>query len=230
LRAFNENYDVGTIVLYRIGKTSGPVSATSENAPPTATKAFDKGLESLGKGKNADAEKDFEKAVGLYPQYADAWLALGKLRMQRKAQDSAVEAFQKAAEADEALVEPHLQLGMIAVGKKQWPDAAKQLDIVVRLDPVHFPDAWYNNAVAGYNLKNYDGAEKSVRELIKLDPKRRNGQAGFLLGVILAGKSDFNGAAEELRAFIKASPDAPDVPQAKDLLAQIEKLQTPRRP
>ena len=230
LRAFNENYDVGTIVLYRLGKASGPVSATSVNAPPAAIKAFDKGLESRSKGKNADAEKDFEKAVGLYPNYADAWLAIGKLRLQRNAQDSAVDAFQKAADADDALVEAHLQLGMIAVGKKQWPDAAKQLDTVLRLDPVHFPDAWYNDAVADYNLKNYDGAEKSVRELMRLDPQRRNGQAGFLLGVVLAGKNDFNGATEELRAYIKSSPDAPDVPQAKALLAQIEKLQTPQRP
>lgn len=227
LRASFDNYDVGTIVLHRVEDTSGSqASATSMRAPSAAKKAFDKGLESLGKGKTDDAEKNFEKAVGIYPQYADAWLDLGKLRLQRNAGDAAAEALQKAVEADGKLVEAFVYLGMIDVGKKQWADAAKHLDIAVQLDPVRFPDAWFNDAVAGYNLKNYDAAEKNVREAMKLDPQRKNPQCDYLLGLILAAKKDYRGAAEQLKAYIRNSPDAPDVAKAKTQLAEIEKLQT----
>ena len=231
LHANFDHYDVGTIVLHPVENAPGlSVSSTSLKAPSAAKKAFDKGLESFGKGKTDDAEKNFEKAVGIYPQYADAWLNLGKLRLQRKAEDSASEAFLKAVEADDKVVEAHVYLGMIDVGRKQWPEAAKQLDAALQLDPVHFPDAWFNNAVANYNLKNYDDAEKSAREAMKLDPRRKNPQVDYLLGLILAAKKDYSGAAEELRAYIKFSPDAPDVAQAKMQLAEIEKLATSGQP
>jgi tetratricopeptide (TPR) repeat protein len=230
-RAVFGNYDVGTIVLNRIADVEGPsVSATSLKAPSDARRAFEKGLEALGKGKTADAEKDFEKAVSLYSQYAEAWLDLGKLRLQRKAEESAGEAFQKALEADRNLVEAQVYLGMLAVGKKQWPEAEKYLDAAVKLDPVHFPDAWFNDAVAGYNLKDYDGAERSVREALKLDPQHKHPQAEYLLGIILAAKKDYSGAAEQLRAYLKLAPDADDVAKVKTQLDEIEKLQTPNRP
>jgi tetratricopeptide (TPR) repeat protein len=230
-RAFFDNYDVGTIFLHRTGDAEGPpASGTSSKAPSDARKAFDKGLEALGKGKTPDAEKDFEKAVSLYPQYVEAWLDLGKLRLQRKADDSAREAFQKALEADANLVEPWVYLGMLAVEKKQWPDAAKYLNVALKLDPVHFPDAWFNNAVAGYNLKDYAGAEKSVREALRLDPQHKNPRSDYLLGLILAAQKDYSGAAEQLRFYLKLAPGGDDAEKVKTELAEIEKLESANHP
>jgi tetratricopeptide (TPR) repeat protein len=226
-RAFFDNYDVGTINLHRTAEAEAPaVSATSLKVPPDARRAFDKGLEALGKGKTVDAEKDFEKAVNLYPQYAEAWLDLGKLRLQRKADDPAGEAFQKALDADGNLVEPRVYLGMLAVEKKQWADAARYLDAALKLDPVHFPDAWFNNAVAGYNLKDYAGAEKSVREALKSDPQHKNPRAEYLLGLILAAQKDYTGAAEQLRVYLSLAPDADDAEKVRTQLAEIEKLES----
>ncbi len=226
-RPFFDSYDVGTILLHRTGDAEPPpVSATSLKAPSDARRAFEKGLEALGKGKPPDAEKDFEKAVSLYPQYAEAWLDLGKLRLQRKADDPAGEAFQKALEADGNLVEPRVYLGMLAVEKKQWPDAVKYLDAALKLDSVHFPDAWFNNAVADYNLKDYAGAEKCVREALKLDPQHRNPRAEYLLGLILAAQKDYTGAAGQLRVYLRLAPDAEDAEKVRTQLAEIEKLES----
>jgi tetratricopeptide (TPR) repeat protein len=224
-RASFENYDLGTIVLHPVESASRQtVSATALKAPGDAKKAYEKAQEALGKGKPADAEKSLEKAVGIYPQFADAWLMLGKLRLQRKAEDPAAEALQKAVEADEKLVEAHVYLGMVFVGKKQWSDAAKQLDAAVQLDAVHFPDAWFNDAVADYNLKNYEGAEKSVREALKLDPQHKNPQADYLLGLVLAARKDYAGAVEQLRVYVRIAPDAPDAAKARTQIADLEKL------
>jgi tetratricopeptide (TPR) repeat protein len=226
-----DNYDVGTILLHHIEDVEAlSVSATSSKAPSNARRAFENGLEALGKGKTLDAENDFVKAVSLYPQYAEAWLDLGKLRLQRKAEDSAGEAFQKALEADGNLVEAQVYLGMLAVQKKQWADAARYLDAALKLDPVRFPDAWFNDSVAAYNLRNYVGAEKSVREALKLDPQHRNPRAVYLLGLILAAQKDYGGAAEQLRAYLKLAPDADDAVKAKMEMDEIEKLQTPNHP
>jgi tetratricopeptide (TPR) repeat protein len=230
-RTLFDNYDVGTILLHHMEDVEAPsVSATSSKAPSNARRAFENGLEALGKGKTQDAEKDFAKAVSLYPQYAEAWLDLGKLRLQGKAEDSAGEAFQKALEADGNLVEAQVYLGMLAVEKKQWSDAARYLDAALKLDPVRFPDAWFNDSVAAYNLRNYVGAEKSVREALKLDPQHRNPRAVYLLGLILAAQKDYGGAAEQLRAYLKLAPDADDAAKVKTQMDEIEKLQTPNHP
>jgi len=226
-RTFLDSYDAGTILLHRTGDTAAPaVSATSLKAPSDARRAFDKGLEAVGKAKNSDAEKDFEKAVSLYPLYAEAWLDLGKLRLQRKADDSAGEAFRKALEADGNLAEPQVYLGMLAVENKQWPDAVKYLDGALKLDPVHFPDAWFNHAVAEYNLKDYSNAERSVREALKSDPQHKNSRAEYLLGLILAAQKDYSGAAEQLRVYLKLAPDADDAEKVRTQLTEIEKLES----
>ncbi len=92
------------------------------------------------------------------------------------------------------------------------------------LDPVEFPQAWYADAVANYNLKQYDAAEKAARNAVKLDPHHVNPRAGYLLGLILAEKRDYAGAVAELNGFMKLAPNAPDLAQVKDQLAQYEKL------
>jgi tetratricopeptide (TPR) repeat protein len=87
---------VGTIILSRLANVEGlSVSATSLKAPADAQKAYDRDLESLHKGKIPDAEKDFEKAVAIYPQYANAWLDLAKAGLQTKQLEPARTAFQK---------------------------------------------------------------------------------------------------------------------------------------
>lgn len=225
-RGATDNSDIGMIVLRRIAGVEGSsISVTSMMAPKDAKKAYEHGLQSLLKNKIADAAKDFEKAVAAYPNYAEAWLNLGKLRLQTKSTEPARTAFLKAIEADPKLVPPYLELGLLYAAETNWKDSAVYLDQAVKLDPVDFPQAWYADAVAHYNLKNYDAAEKSAREAVKLDPKHANPRASYLLGLVLAEKRDYKGAAAELTAYIQEAPTAPDLAQVKDQLAQLEKLQ-----
>ncbi len=114
------------------------------------------------------------------------------MRLRNKQDASAGEAFQNALNADGKLVEAQVELGMMAAGKSQWPEAVSRLDAALQLDPVDFPRAWFADAVANFNLKNFDGAEKSAREVLKLDPKHTNPYANQLLAMILAAKGDFD--------------------------------------
>lgn len=226
-----DNPDVGTIVLHRLANVEGTsVSATSFTAPSDARKAYEKGLQSLQKGKTADAQKNFEKAVAIYPKYANAWLDLGRSRLHQKSIEPAREAFRKALEADGKLVAAQIELGILAAQESKWVDAARYLDDALRLDPVDFPQAWFIDAVADFNTKNYAMAEKSVRAALKLDPQHKNPQADQLLGLILATKGEYPGAAEELRTYLKLAPGAPDADKVKAQLAQVERMQSAARP
>lgn len=213
--------DVGIIVLHRLEKVEGvSVSITSLKAPPDARKAYDRGLQNLHKGKSADAEREFEKAVGIYPSYANAWLDLGKLRFGQKAMDGAFDAFQKALTADDKLVEARVETGLIEANRSQWAEAARDLDAALKLDPVSYPQAWFIDAASNFNIRKFDVAEQSVREAMKLDYDRKNAETHRLLGLILAARHDYAGAAAELRIYVKSAPDNESVRQQ---LAQVEK-------
>jgi len=160
-----DNPDLGSIVLHRLANVEGTsVSATSLNAPKDAKKAWEKGTQLLHKSKAEDASKELQKAVDIYPKFASAWLELGRARIQQQQFGPANEALLKAVEADSKLVEPYVELGMLASRQQNWPDAAQYLDRALRLDPIDFPQAWFVDAVANYNIKNYENAEKSARE------------------------------------------------------------------
>jgi tetratricopeptide (TPR) repeat protein len=220
-----DNPDLGVILLHRMAGVAGSsISMTSMMAPKDAKKAYEHGLHSLLKNKSGDAAKDFEKAVAVYPGYADAWVELGKARLEQQKAAPARDALLKAVEADPKLVTPYVELGLLAAKDANWQDSGKYLDRAVELDPVDFPQAWYADAVANYNLKKYDTAEKSARAAVKLDPRHVNPRSDYLLGLVLAEKKDYAGAAAELTAYLKLAPNAPDLAQVKDQLGEIEKL------
>ncbi|MGC8792735.1 MAG: hypothetical protein ACP5U2_05030, partial [Bryobacteraceae bacterium] len=73
-------------------------------------------------------------------------------------------------------------------------------------------------------LRKLDAAERSAREGIKLDHRNQIPKMRHLLGVILANKQDYTGAAELLRVYLPhaASPDESDL--VRKQLAEIERL------
>jgi tetratricopeptide (TPR) repeat protein len=215
-----DRFDVGAIVLHRItGDEGRVVSLLSLKAPKDAKKNFDKGTEQARANKLTDAALSFQKSVAGYPQYADAWLSLGRVESQLGATDAAREDFQKAMDLDDKLVGPWQELGYMASDQSRWEDAARYLDRAVRLDPMNSPMAWYFSAMANYNLGRFDQAERSVRAEIKLD---KNPRAQYLLGLVLIARKDLRGGAEALRIYLASSPKPEDAELARKQLSRVE--------
>lgn len=224
-RRSGDNPDVGTLVLHpRSGVEGASISVTSLMAPKEARKAYERGLQALLKEKLDEAAKDFEKAVALYPQYADAWVRLGKIRLKLGSIEPARTALLNAMKADPKLVAPYIELGLLAAKDANWEESGRYLDRAMELDPVDFSQAWYADAVANFNLGKYNAAEKAAREAMKLDPRHANPRSGYLLGLVLAEKHAYAEAAAELTTYIRLAPNAPDLADAKAKLGDFEKL------
>jgi len=222
-RRVMDHSDVGVIVLQRVFTVEGvAVSSTSVNAPKKARNAFESGVKALRSGQMDAAAKEFEQAIAIYPAYANAWLELGRARQRLGMRQKAQEAWKKAIELDPKLMGAYVELGLDAGLSHDWKVATQYLDQGLRLDPVDYPEAWFGDAVAHYYLAEYDAAEKSAREAVQLDPRGRNPRAGYVLGMILAQKGDHEGAAAELRRYLKAAPQAADAQLVKTQLAVIE--------
>jgi tetratricopeptide (TPR) repeat protein len=230
-RKLLDNPDVGTIILHRLGNVEGTtISATSLHAPKDARKAYDKGREALRKQKWADAQKQLEKAVQVYPEFAAAWYELGRSLESQEQLDKAREAYGKSLAADPKFVNPYLQLAGLAARDKKWQEVADTTDRVVRLNPVDFPGAYFFSSIAHYNLKNLDAAEKSAREGIKADTQHRFPKINHILGVILAQKGEFTAAAGFMKDYLKFAPKASDADVVKNQLAELEKFAAAQQP
>jgi tetratricopeptide (TPR) repeat protein len=217
--------EVGAIILHRMGKDEGStISMTSMMAPKDAKKAYEKGLDALKKKKTEDAEKEFQKAVTSYPKYADAWFHLGALQMDGKNLDGARSSFNQAIAADPKLVTPYVDLAILDARDAKWKEVADSTGKAIRLDPVDFPVVFYFDALANYNLQNFEAAEKSARQLQKLDTLHRYPLADRILASVLADRKDYSGAAQQMRNYLKFAGTAKDADEVRTQLQQLEKL------
>jgi tetratricopeptide (TPR) repeat protein len=221
-----DNPDVGTILMHRMGpaEVSSTISAVSLAAPKDAKKAYEKGLEANKKKKWGDAQTSFEKAVEAYPKYADAWYELGMLDAGQGKMDMARSYFDKAIECDPKFVQPYLQISILELQASSWRGLADVTDKVVKLDPFAYPQAFYFNAVANYNLHHWDAAEKSALAAERLDTRHAIPQVSHLLGLILTLKKDYAGAAERFKTYLKVAPEAKDADKVRAQLAEVEKV------
>ncbi len=215
--------DVGTIVLHRVGNVEGTtVSATTALAPKDARKAFEKASSDMKKNKWEEAHKELEKATSIYPKYAVAWYELGEVEDHNHNDDAAKKAYEQAVAADPKYVNPYAQLAAIAIRARNWPEAKEATDRLLRLDAVNFPEMWYYNALANFELKEYAASEKSVRAGLKADSDHAIPRMHQLLAALLAGKQDYAGAADALKAYLAEAPNSPDVETTKKQLAAVE--------
>ena len=218
-----DNPDVGTIFLHRMGNVEGlTISATSAMAPKDARKAYEKGLNEAKKEKWDNAERDFGKAVETYPKYAAAWYQLGLAQDQLKRTEEAKKSYSEALKSDSKFVPPRLQLASLAARESKWEDVASISGEVLRLNPIDFPQAFYFNAMANYQLKNIDVAEKSASDGLKADGAHAFPRLELILGIIEANKGQYPAASQHLNNYLKLAPNANDVEQVKGQLAKVD--------
>jgi tetratricopeptide (TPR) repeat protein len=217
-----DNPDVGVIVLHRLGNVQGTaISITTALAPKKARKAYEKGLQLAAKGKLEDAEKHLEEAVEEYPKYAVALYELGRMQTAHHDAAGARKSFEAAIAADSKYVSPYDGLALLAAQASNWQEAADRSKQAVYLNPVEYPSSWFYNALANYNLKHPDLAEKSAKEVVKLDGAHRLPQVETLLAQLCADRADYAGAAQHLQAYLQLQPNAPNAEQLRQQLAKL---------
>lgn len=217
--------DVGTILLHRLAPTepADTVSAAALVVPKPADKAYNKGLAFLKKGKSEEARAAFQSAIDIYPKFSSAWFELGKLQAIGGHLDDAHKSFLTATETDPQAVGPYLELALLALHNKNWNELADVTYHALKLNSFDYPQAYFLNAVANYNLRRLDTAEKSARAAQRLDTRHSYPENFRLLGVILVDRRQYSEAAGALRDFLMAAPDAPEAAAVRQQLDDLEK-------
>jgi tetratricopeptide (TPR) repeat protein len=212
-----------TIVLKRQGLHEGStVSATALNAPEPARKAYGKGVNAMTDEKWPAAQKNFEKAVEIDPEYAQAWSDLGEVLAKQSKPTEARAAWEKAVVADPKYIKPYIQLARLDMFEKHPEDAITIAGKAVAMNPLEFPELYFVYAAANYNQKHLDVAEVNARRATELDKNHEVPRAEVLLASVLIAKGDRNGALQHFRKYLEIVPKAQDADQIKRAIAQLE--------
>jgi predicted Zn-dependent protease len=232
--------DAGVIVVHRATNVEGmTVSAIPEKAPKTATKAYEKGVQAEKKGKLADAQKQLETAVEIYPSSAKAWFQLGRVLQKLDDKDAARKAYTQATTIDTRFLPPYLSLASMAYISGNWNEVLSLtghiLDLdplshaadtlyILDLDPLNYGDAYFYNAMANYKLNRMEEAEKSGLKAEHTDLRGNFPQLHLLLANIFTRKKNYAMAISEMETYLELAPHAQEAEQVREKLAKLEKL------
>jgi tetratricopeptide (TPR) repeat protein len=222
-RRMLDDPNIGTIILHRITAVKGTtLSATSAMAPKRAQKEYEKGMTAANKQNFDAAQTHFTKATDEYPKYAEAWLQLGLIAQNDNRTADAQKAYQAAISADGKLVPPYLQMAFLSAQQQKWDNTAHYSAEVIELNPVEFPNAFWYNAIANYNLHRLTEAEKSCRELVKLDTAHAFPLAENMMADLLVRRGQYSEAAQHLKEYLVLVPNAKNADVLKQQLLKLE--------
>jgi hypothetical protein len=229
--------DVGSIVVNRRAKMEGTLSVIPYKAPKDARKAYENGLEAKKNGKLDNARKYFEKAVEVYPGFANAWFQLGTVLQKENQKDAARTAFTQATTIDTKFLPPYLALSYMAFQAEDWPQVLDLTNHIVDLDPMHhvsgyvldldpfnYAEAYFFNAYANYKLNRIEDAEKSGLKAERVDLRTGFPQLHLLLAKIFARKNNYARAISEIQTYLELVPQGTNTDQVREWLAKLEKL------
>jgi TolA-binding protein len=138
--------------------------------PPKALAEYNKGLQSLDKGKTADAESAFKKAIQIYPKYADSYLRLSAIYADQSRFSEAQKAIDHATKIAKDSPESFAYLGYLYMKEKQPQKAEKSFQKSIEMGP----NDWFAQLELGrllYKRKDYMSAYPHFLQARKLHPQ-----------------------------------------------------------
>ena len=194
------------------------VNAATLQVPGRARGEYNKGCSDLKGTKLATAESHLRKAVQDYPRYAAAWVLLGQVLEAGDRMEEARGACSRASDADPEYAPAYLCLEDVSGQLREWNQALDQADRALKLDPTQNVYGNFYCAMAHFHLSHLSAAERNALETIDADHHHRVPQTHLLLAQIYGAKHDYNGAAAQLREYLKIVPNSTDATEVKKRL------------
>ena len=198
----------------------GSLNARIAQIPPTARKEFDLGKQRMQANDIPGSLLHFQKAIDLYPNYAEAYQLLGVVNMEIGKFPDAEMQLAKATELEPNLATAYFALGICRNQMAKYPEAETALARGLELDPTS-PDGHYHIAEAYWNLGRFDDSEPHARKALALKPDLA--PAHVLLGNSMLRKRDAPAALKEFQEYLRLAPQGEFAPATKAVVERLEK-------
>ena len=196
-------------------------AAVAPIVPEAAQKEFKLGSKEMDKKHYEEAKDHFQKAIALFPKYAEAFNSLALADIQLKDGMGAVEAFRSATAIDPTLPRANVYLGQFYYENHQYKEAEPYLVYAAADQP---QSAALVLALANTELQNGETelALSNARKVPSLENHQQYAISHLIVAQALAGKGKDDEIAKEYEAYLKEAPDSVLAPRVKDALAQLK--------
>jgi len=199
----------------------GVVSAANAGVPKPALDHYDAAAKLAGDKDYKGAIKELKLAIDVYPQFVNAHNQIGVLYLRLNELDNADSAFKAALKINPEAHEPLLNRGVALFRLGKFKDAETSFRASLKVKP--------DTAVAHYylgrtlnKLGRNEEAETAFLACLKLSPDEFK-EAHRLLAAIYLDRGALPRVIEELEAYLKAVPTAPDAENLRKVIEQSKR-------
>lgn len=187
--------------------------------PKKTIKEFEKGVAADQQGKTVEAVAHYEKALSYSPDFYPAHNNLGSAYLSQQNFEGARSEFESALKINQNDAQAYLNLGNVFLLTQRYDEAEQKIEAGLQ----RRPDSAFGHFLRG-SLYSRTGrpdlAEKSLANALQLDPLMS--QAHLQLVNLYMQQKRADDAIRELEAYLKAFPDTPFSPKARDLLKRLQ--------
>lgn len=133
-------------------------------------------------GRHGDTKRsiqEFQTAIALKPNYADAYHNLGNAYRDDKQIDKALQSYQKAAELNPRLWQSYQNMAAIYFDQGKLDLSLQAIQTALKINPQN-PNLLMSLGVVYYRMGNKDKAKQALNQAISLDPENAQIRAALL--------------------------------------------------
>jgi tetratricopeptide (TPR) repeat protein len=175
--------------------------------------------------QNDKALESFTRAIDSYPGYFQALAERGGIYITKNQIPEAMEDFANALKLNEDCGSALRGLGYCYLEQQKFAEAVQYLERAIQVDPA-IANTHLFLGIATLAIDRRDEARRALQEALKLDNKAAV-TAHIYLADLYTREERFKDAANELRNYLNARPDAPNADRWKakeaDLRARAKK-------
>ena len=159
----------------------------NEKQKQQAEKHYQAGLQLLNKQQNQNAIIEFDEAIILNPQLAEAYNNRGFAKQELKRYEEAIADYNEAIKINPQYADAYYNRGLAKQELKRYEEAITDYTEAIKINP-QYAEAYNNRGSAKLSLKRYEEAITDYKKAISLNPQHVN--AHYNLGLLyrLLGK------------------------------------------
>ena len=199
----------------------GVVSAANAGVPKAALDHYQNASKLANEKDLNGAIKELKLAVSEYPAFLNAHNQMGVIYLRLNEVQHADDAFKAALKINPEAYEPLLNRGVALYRVAKFKDAESSFRASLKVKPDSAVSYYYLGRTLN-KLSRNDDAEAAFLTCLKMSPDDFQ-EAHRLLAAIYLDRGALPRVIEQLEAYLKAVPTAPDAENLREVIAQSKR-------